>query len=441
MLPIRLLGVWDSLRTSFWFVPATMAVVAIALSFMLVEVDALMARNGSRRFSWLYEVGPEGARAVLSAVATSMITVASLTFSITMLTLQLASSQFGHRLLRNFMRDRANQLVLGTFTSTFLYCLLVLRTIRGAEDASATPHVAVSFGVLLAALSIAVLIYFIHHVALSIRVETVLEKLAAETRAAIDRLYPELIGRGGRVGRDATPPQLIWTDDAAEARSLRPNESGYVQRIDHEEIMRMAVEHDLLIKIEAPPGHFVTDREAFLSVKPAGRISDQVADDLRAVVVIGPDRTPAQDVDFSLRRIVEIAQRALSPSLNDPQTATYCIDRVGEALAQLAERTTPSPLRVDANGRLRVLTEFSTFEALAPSIIASVARYALADADVVRQILTVCDNLSRAAGPTRSAAILALAQSIRDAASERLLLATDRAAALSTSKPAARVLD
>ena len=129
----RLSSLWDHLQTSFWFLPASMATLATASSFVLVQFDAWLGVEVVRDFGWLYTFGPEGARAVLSTIASSMITVAGLTFSITMLTLQLASSQFGPRLLRNFMSDRGNQLVLGTFIATFVYCLLVLRTVRGTE--------------------------------------------------------------------------------------------------------------------------------------------------------------------------------------------------------------------------------------------------------------------------------------------------------------------
>jgi uncharacterized membrane protein len=171
-----------------------MAAIAIALSFLLVQADVWIGGETVRDIGWLYTFGPEGARAILSAIASSMITVAGLTFSITMLTLQLASSQFGPRLLRNFMRDRGNQIVLGTYLATFVYCLLVLRTVRGTEGSHFVPHLAVAAGVLLALASIAVLIYFIHHVATAIRIETLLAELAAETRTAVDRLFPQRIG-------------------------------------------------------------------------------------------------------------------------------------------------------------------------------------------------------------------------------------------------------
>lgn len=191
----RLLSIWDLLRGSFWFLPSLMAAGAVLLSFGAVKLDTAMEADAYGRFEFIYLFGPEGARAILSAVATSMITVAGLTFSITMLTLQLASSQFGPRLLRNFMRDRGNQVVLGTFISTFVYCLLVLRTVKGVEGASFVPHLAVAIGVVLAVAGLAVLIYFIHHTASSIRIETLLASLAEETSATIDRLFPEKLGR------------------------------------------------------------------------------------------------------------------------------------------------------------------------------------------------------------------------------------------------------
>ncbi|MEF2549517.1 DUF2254 family protein [Aurantimonas sp. E1-2-R+4] len=161
----RVTAFWGRLNSSFWFVPAAMGLLAVALSFVLIEVDALRDVAQADNPRAFYTFGPEGARATLSVIASSMITVASLIFSITMLSLQLASSQFGPRVLGNFMRDRSNQIVLGTFIATFLYCLFVLRSVRGTEGASFSsfvPHLAVAFGVLMAAASVAVLLYFIH---------------------------------------------------------------------------------------------------------------------------------------------------------------------------------------------------------------------------------------------------------------------------------------
>ena len=419
---------WDRLRTSFWFLPAIMAGVAIALSFLLIQVDTWIGVEAVRDFGWLYTFGPEGARAILSAIASSMITVAGLTFSITMLTLQLASSQFGPRLLRNFMRDRGNQLVLGTFIATFIYCLLVLRTVRGTEDNHFVPHIAVAFGLLLAIASIAVLIYFIHHIATSIRIETLLSQLAAETGAAIDRLYPERMGLGTKQSGTIEAQSFIPADFERRARVIHCDQSGYVQRIDVDALMRLATEHELIVRIEARPGRFLKQGDALLEAYPQERSSDEVAKQLRATLVIGQERTPEQDLEFSLRRIVEIAQRALSPGINDPTTALYCIDRLGETLASLADRPIPSAMRFDEKQRLRVVTEVATLDDLACPAFAAVARYGIGDGDVAARLLSTMDMLLQTAPPCAAAAIAELRDEIRRKSGDEAQLSHDRKA-------------
>lgn len=410
-LPTWLLGVWDRLRSSFWFLPSTMAAGAAALSFALVWVDTSLDDGVIERLGWLYGFGPEGARAVLSAVAGSMITVAGLTFSMTMLTLQLASSQFGPRLLRSFMSDRGNQLVLGTFTSTFLYCLLVLRTVRGTEESSFVPHISVTFGVVLATLSLAVLIYFIHHIANSIRIETVLAELARETQAAIDRLYPTQLGQEPNP-HDSRAPTGLLRELAADSNAVFIPGSGYVQRLDEAALMRIATEHDLIVSVDAPPGRFVTERDALLRAAPRARAPDEVLDLLREAFVVGVDRTPTQDLHFSLRRFVEIAQRALSPGINDPTTALYCIDRLAQALCALAERELPSPVRADEDGHLRVITPVSSLQEFACPALAAIARYGMNDPDVVRQLVAATAELGAKAGPGAREALRALGSAI-----------------------------
>jgi uncharacterized membrane protein len=410
------------MRTSFWFLPSAMATLAIALSFLLIELDHWLGSAAVKQVDYLYLFGPEGARAILSTIASSMITVAGLTFSITMLTLQLASSQFGPRLLRNFMRDRGNQIVLGTFIATFVYCLLVLRTVRGVEGSSFVPHVAVAFGVLLALASLAVLIYFIHHVASGIRIESLLSELATETCATIERLYPE------RLGRDAAAERkhpMLPPDFYAASRPVLAEGSGYVQRIDVDTLMQLAVEHDLVLRIEARPGRFVTLGDAIFRAHPQRRVTDDIVGQLRGSFVVGQDRTPEQDLEFSVRRIVEIAQRALSPGINDPTTALYCIDRLREAFVRLASRDSPSAFRVDANGRLRVITEVVALDELAGPAFAAVARYGLGDADVVARLLGAIDSVRQRLSSAQGENLGRLRDQIRSNGKKRSALAFD----------------
>jgi len=384
---------WGRLNSSFWFVPTVLAMVAVALSYLLIEIDALRAVNLADDPNALFTFGPEGARAILSVIATSMITVASLIFSITMLSLQLASSQFGPRVIGNFMRDRSNQIVLGTFIATFLYCLFVLRSVRGIEGSSFVPHLSVAFGVLLAAASVAVLIYFIHHSATSIRVETLLANLAYESCAAVDRLFPERLGQGLRDDTNTTPAQRLPDDFDGNGRHIAAGSGGYVQNIGGDILMQIAIEHDLVLRIDAPPGRFVTKGDRVVTAYPRNRVSDEIGEDLLGAVVIGRDRTPHQDLEFAIRRIVELAQRSLSPGINDPTTALYCIDRLGEVLCRLAGRDIPAPTRLDEQGQLRVVTEVVRLEDIACRAFAAIARYGIADADVVIRLVATLAKL------------------------------------------------
>jgi uncharacterized membrane protein len=343
-----------------------------------------------------------------------------------MLTLQLASSQFGPRVLRNFMRDRSNQIVLGTFIATFLYCLLVLRTVRGTEDSSFVPHLSVAFGVLLAITSVAVLIYFIHHIATSIRIETLLAHLTAETRSAVDRLYPERMGQGPSRDRDGAAEHLVPSDFEEGARQVRADGSGYVQRIGVDALMRIATEHELVVRIEARPGYFVSEGDAILAAYPRDRVSDEIASDLGGALVVGQDRTPEQDLEFSIRRIVELAQRSLSPGINDPTTALYCIDRLGEVFGRLAEREIPSPMRFDEKRQLRIVTRISTLGELACHTFAAIARYGITDVDVIARLLSTMDKLSRTSPCEARRAIIGLREAIRRESENQVTLAFDR---------------
>ena len=423
----RVTAFWERLNSSFWFVPAVMSVGAVAVSYLLIEVDALRGAVKTDDPSAFYTFGPEGARAILSVIASSMITVASLIFSITMLSLQLASSQFGPRVLGNFMRDRSNQIVLGTFIATFLYCLFVLRSVRGMEGFSFVPHLSVAFGIVLAAASVAVLIYFIHHIATSIRVETLLVKLVVEGCAAVDRLFPEQLGRGP--GTDATEKavhRLLPDGFDHKSRQIAADSGGYVQNIGVDVLMRIATEQDLVLRIEAPPGQFVSKGACVITAYPRDRVSDEIDEDLRGAVVIGRDRTSYQDLDFAIRRIVELAQRSLSPGINDPTTALYCIDRLGEVLGRLAGRDIPSPMRLDSSGQLRVVTEVVVLKDVACQAFAAIARYGITDTDVVIRLAETLAKLEMSVPPAAREAIAELREQVLSASRSSAILAFDR---------------
>ena len=345
----RLANLWETLSASLWFVPALMTLVAVGLALGGIALDDTI-RHGSE---WAYGGGPEGAREVLSAIASSMITVAGVAFSVTIVALTLASQQFGPRLLRNFMRDRGNQVVLGTFIATFTYSLMVLRTIR-SNGSEFVPQVSVTLAMVLALTSLAVLIYFIHHAAVTIQAPEVIAMVAEDLTQGIDRLFPEALGRPPTEGEHDLKPEFTGEfERVAEAIPCR--ETGYLQSIENDRLMGLASENDLIFLLPCRPGDFIIEGNDLMQVKPSGRIDPELADQLCKCFILGDERTHIQDIEFSVHQLVEIAVRALSPGINDPITAMNCIDRLAAALCRLAQRSMPSPYRYDDDDRLRVI--------------------------------------------------------------------------------------
>jgi uncharacterized membrane protein len=382
---LRLRAFWFRLRESYWFVPALMAAVAVAFANVTIIVDDVLGERGVHGLVWVYAGGPEGARAVLSTVAGSMITVTALVFSITMVALSFASSQLGPRLLVNFIRDTGNQVVLGTFVATFLYCLLVLRTVRAGPDTAFVPHLSVTVAVTLAIGSLGVLVYFIHHVAVGIQADAVIATVARELEDAIDHLFPEMLGEGPP--EPMRPAADLPVDFEGTARSVAATDTGYIRAIDTEGLMRLATEHNLVIRLLRRPGHFITRGIHVARVLPEGELGDAVAQAIGRVFILGDRRTLEQDVEFAVNQLVEVALRALSPGVNDPFTALTCVDRLGAALCRLAARTIPSRYRYDEQGALRVVTGEVTFAGVVDAAFDQIRQAARANVAVTLRLL------------------------------------------------------
>lgn len=379
-----LLRHWDSLRTNYWFLPALMAATAAVVAVFAPALDRFAQEHAPGTWDWAYSGGPEGARAVLSTVAGSMITVAGTVFSITIVALTLASGQFGPRLLRNFIRDRSNQFVLGVFTATFIYCLLVLRTVRGTDHHLFVPGISVTIGIVLALLDLGVLIYFIHHVAISIQVTQVIAVVNKELHETIDRLWPEEVGEGPPTeSQSETPPPT----QEREAAPIAAHSSGYVDTIDGDALLKLAQDRDLVIRLKRRPGHFVVKGSALAMVSPNSETHEELEKLINGVFILSAHRTPFQDVEFAIDQLVEIAVRALSPGINDPFTAMTCIDRLGEALCRLAKRTVPSPYRYNDQKQLRVIAYAADFESVVDAAFNQIRQYGRSSAAVLIRML------------------------------------------------------
>ena len=420
-----LINHWESLRANFWFMPTVMVAGAVALSLATINLDKAAPRdNWVATLGWTFTRGPEGSRAVLSTVAGSMMTITSVTFSITIVALQLASSQFGPRLLRNFMRDRGNQISLGTFIATFAYCLLVLRTVNGTEEQRFVPHISVTVGLLMALTSLGVLIYFIHHAAASIQAEYVIANVGRDLDEAIARLYPECVGLGPAEGtREQNPP----TGFDRESRPVASDRSDYLQNIDVDRLMGLAREHDLVISVPHRPGKFLMAGGDLARVWPGDRLDDGIADAILRAFYLGPMRTLTQDVEFAIDQLVEIAVRALSPGVNDPFTAINCVDRLGAALVVLAGREMPLIYRYDDEGRLRVIAEASTAGGIVNAAFDQVRQAARNDAAVtIRLLETIAAVVAQARGEVWHRALRRQAEMVHRGSQQALPEEEDR---------------
>lgn len=339
----------DKLRASFWLVPSLMFLAALVLALLLPWVDGRYGDEISNSAGWVFGGEAEGARAMLSTIAGSMMTVGGVVFSITILTLTLATGQFGSRLLQSFMRDTGTHVVLGIFVATFVYSVVVLRSVR--DDF--VPHLSVSIALLLVFASVALLIYFIHHVATKIQAESVVATVHRELLETVGRMLTEHPNEAPRL---ALPDRFD-----RDAQSIHAPQSGYLQVVEHERLVKICAERDLVVRVLYRPGDFVIEGCPLLYALAAGPIDDKLRDKLVGTVTVGRRRTLTQDPEHGIHQLVEIAIRALSTGINDAFTAINCIDRIAAALCQVARRHFPSTQLADEGGRLRVVVKGNDF--------------------------------------------------------------------------------
>jgi uncharacterized membrane protein len=316
---LRLGWVWDSLREGLWFIPAIALVVSVLVAEMARIFDGRLAAP-----SW-FETDAESAQALLGAIATATLTLTGLVFSITMLVLQLASSQLSPRVMRRFLRDRNNQVVLGLFISTFAYALLALRNVK----ADSVPSFSVWLGFMMAMISVVAFVHYMDHMAKSIRTSSVISGIGDETRATIERSYPDPIPIEG----DAGMPD--WAEHP-ELQVTWEGRAGVLAHVDLEHLEKIARRRSARVVVLRMVGDFVPHGSALFGVQ--GQLLAEDITELRMAAAVGDERTMMSDVGFGLRQLVDIGERALSPGVNDPTTAVQALDQIHDVLRCLATR-------------------------------------------------------------------------------------------------------
>jgi uncharacterized membrane protein len=347
----------EALRTNLWLVPAVEGLAAIALFVITIVVDRAAFHHEITLPSWIISGSPDAAREILSSLAAALITVIGVVFSIMMVTLTLASTQFGPRMLRTFIRDRGTQLTLGTFVATFLYAMLTLISI----GATFVPHLSVTVALALTAVDLGVLIYFIHHTATAIQLPAVISSIARDLAGAIDAETAASSQGRGLVNGPGLEILEARLDRAG--RVVTAPASGYLRFVRHATLIQIAAEYDAVIRLHHRPGHFLTRGHPMATVWPP-EVADTISRRLERVHITGPLRTLSQDIAFGIDQLVEIAIRALSPAVNDTFTALTCIDWLGDSLCKIALEWHPAVCHRDDAGEIRLITVPVSYERL-----------------------------------------------------------------------------
>lgn len=423
-MPIaKLRALWRNIYDSLWFLPAVFTAGAILAALALTRADSLLPDDLNRRdLAWLFSGGPEGARGVLGAIASSFITVTGVVFSVTIVALQLASSQFTPRVLRTFMADRPNQLVLGVFISTFVYSMLVMRTIHGGGDdyEAFVPVVATTFAGVLAIIAIGFLIYYIHHAARLLQVDTIMSHVATDGLRVIRSEYPELIEVGAGGGHDTETESMVLP--GGDRTSIHATESGYLTAVDEGRLLDVSRSAGCALRMDVQVGDYVYPGTLLATL--ASDADEALVDKARGAFATGAARTPHQDVRLAVVELVDIAAKALSPGVNDPTTAMNSIDRMGELLLELGKRRRPRVRSAEDGATIHTnLPGFDDFTRLA---FVQIARYAAGQVTVSERMVNVIGSVGGMLPPSRRAALRRLLTELEPVLMHPLQLQGDR---------------
>lgn len=381
---------WDSFKSNFWFLPTCMSVSAIAACVLLLFIDgrtgSLLPAMGAGSLNTM--------RSTLAVLIGALVTALSIAFSSTVVVLTLAASQLGPRLLRIYVRDRSNQVLIGIFSSAVFYNLTALYVIGRIDEAGTVPNLTILGSFLMTCAALFVLIYFIHHVARSIQAPNVILSIAGELRTLVETFYADedASGRKDTGGRRHQEVASLLPEKQGAVTSRR---SGYIQALDVKTLVEIASKSSCVIRVIARPGDFVMEGEPLANIHGRERPGEGLESVAAAAFYIGNNRTATQDLEFVLLELVEIAVRALSPGINDPFTASTCVDRLTEALCSIADSGGPRPCRYDEKGKLRVVLNETDFDGYMDAAFNQIRQYAQNDASVLIHLLESFEKIMK----------------------------------------------
>lgn len=385
-----------------------MVLAALLLAIALLALDRNTQIEGISILGAVVPKGTPSASTLLSAIATSILTVTGSVFSIAIVAIQLASGQFGPRMLRDFMQDRGNQITFGTCCATFTYAVVVLWAIEDTAELSFTPQISVFVGLLLTIATVGVLIYFLHHIAELVHADNLIARIGRDLEGSIDRVF----STPSNYKQPARRVLEIPADFAKGAIALQAQNSGYIQQIDYQKLLKLATHLDLTIKIQNRPGQFVVKNSIIACAKPANAKAPKALDSNKLNAKVneafscGDQRKPKHDVEFPIKQLVETAIRAISPAVNDPFTAIRCIDRLSVLLCYILQKDNQSAHIFDPAGTLRLIIEPVTFEHLVNSAFDQIRQYGQTDVSVTLRLLESIETIAKQTRVAKEKAVL-----------------------------------
>ena len=389
----------ETLRTNLWLLPAVESVAAALLFVLTLGIDRAAFHHEVTLPSWVISGSPDAGREILTTLAGSIITVVGVVFSVMIVTLTLASQQFGPRMLRSFIRDRGTQATLGTFVATFFYAMLTLISI----GSTFVPHLSITVALALTALDLGVLIYFIHHTATAIQLPQVIAGIAGELARAIDT-ENAMPTADGRLANGPSLDILLLRLER-DGRVVPAPAGGYLRFVKHVTLMQIAAAQNAVIRLHYRPGHFLTRGHPMATVWPP-EVADKIGHRLERVHITGPLRTLSQDIAFGIDQLVEIAIRALSPAVNDTFTALTCIDWLGDSLCKIAVEWYPQNAHRDEAGDIRLITAQVSYERLVQRSFEKIRQAASGMPAVLIRQLEVLYKIMAVAPASRSQVLL-----------------------------------
>lgn len=412
-----LASVRDAVRTRLWPLPVTAVVVAAVGGVLVPRLDAHVDGDLPSWFAQFMFGGDAGAaRTVLDAVSSSLITVTSLTFSLTVVTLQLASSQFSPRLLRTFASDVFVQATLGVFLATFTFSLTALRAVRSSRSGTDefVPRISVTVSFVLAVVSVVCLVLFLAHLARQIRVETMLRDVHRDAESTASTVLE---------ARSGTPRQPAPTVPA-DALTLMASSSGFLVRVDAAELLDAARDADAVVVLEARLGDSVVDRTPMgrywgRQTPLDGDARDRLERHVAAATRTGFERTAAQDIGFGLRQLTDVANKALSPGINDPTTAVHALGHISALLCDLAGRDLGPTLLTDDDGGVRVVLHRPDLAELVDLGISQPRRYGASDPQVMARLFALLGELAWRAHPEDHHVVVDQLRRLRDTVTDQ----------------------